>query len=309
MSSKKREMSESGMLVYPKLPVPKPGRESEPKLPRKSSSLPTAWLVLAAVALLGGAAAGFFARPHVLEDSRVTAAESALAKEKLAVAEAQATIAKLQADATKLDEQRELLDKQLAAAKQAQEMLADKSENAKKLADDLAATKTKLDATRAGTTMLAANAVHLTIPAATLFKSDAELSPAGMKALDRVAGALKVLGDKQIAIHGHTDDQPPPRPAPPKPAKPAKPAKGQKAKDKKPEAVAPPAPAEPAFATNWELSAARALTVVHYLQDEAKIDPTRLAAVAFGEYRPVSKVKAKNRRIEIVLYPRAKITK
>jgi chemotaxis protein MotB len=59
--------------------------------------------------------------------------------------------------------------------------------------------------------------------------------------------------------------------------------------------------------TNWELSAARALTVVHYLQDEAKIDPTRLAAVAFSQYRPVSKQRAKNRRIEIVLYPRVAV--
>jgi len=33
----------------------------------------------------------------------------------------------------------------------------------------------------------------------------------------------------------------------------------------------------PRFATNWELSAARALSVVHYLQDTAKLDPTRLA--------------------------------
>jgi len=62
------------------------------------------------------------------------------------------------------------------------------------------------------------------------------------------------------------------------------------------------------FVTNWELSAARALTVVQYLQDEAKIDPTRLAAVAFSQYRPVSKNRAKNRRIEIVLYPHAKIS-
>lgn len=62
------------------------------------------------------------------------------------------------------------------------------------------------------------------------------------------------------------------------------------------------------FITNWDLSAARALTVVHYLQDEAKLDPARLAAVAFGQYRPSSKSRAKNRRIEIVLYPRAKIS-
>ena len=59
------------------------------------------------------------------------------------------------------------------------------------------------------------------------------------------------------------------------------------------------------FASNWELSAARALQVVHYLQDQAKLDPSKLAALAFGEYRPVSKSnKALNRRIEIVLYPR-----
>ena len=60
----------------------------------------------------------------------------------------------------------------------------------------------------------------------------------------------------------------------------------------------------PRFATNWELSSARALTVVHYLQEQAKVDPRRLAAVAFSQYRPASRAKAKNRRIEIVLYPR-----
>ena len=300
-SSKKREMSESGLLVYPKLPVPK-GRESEPRMPSKRSSGHTTVLVVAAIALVGGAAAGFFARPHVLEDSRVTAAENALAKEKLAVAEAQATITKLQDDAKKVDEQRDLLNKQLEAAKQAQDMLADKSESAKKLADDLAAAKKKLDAARAGNTTLAANAVHLTIPANSLFKSGDDLSPAGMKALDRVAGALKLLGDKQIAVHGHTDDQPPPRPAAPKPPKPAKPAKGKKVKEAAPP---PPAPAEPAFATNWELSAARALAVVHYLQDKHKLEATRLSALAFSQYRPVSRTnRAANRRIEIVLTPK-----
>src|SRR5213075_2199438 len=66
---------------------------------------------------------------------------------------------------------------------------------------------------------------------------------------------------------------------------------------------APPAPMI-RFASNWELSAARALQVVHYLQDHGKVDPARLAALAFSEYRPVSRSnKALNRRIEIVLYP------
>jgi hypothetical protein len=65
-----------------------------------------------------------------------------------------------------------------------------------------------------------------------------------------------------------------------------------------------PPPGTLAFITNWELSAARALTVVHYRTRRSSIR----AAVAFGQYRPVSKVKAKNRRIEIVLHPRVAIT-
>jgi chemotaxis protein MotB len=65
-----------------------------------------------------------------------------------------------------------------------------------------------------------------------------------------------------------------------------------------------PAPAI-RFATSWELSAARALAVVHYLQDVAKLEPTRLAALAFGPYAPASKTdRAVNRRLEIVIVAR-----
>lgn len=88
----------------------------------------------------------------------------------------------------------------------------------------------------------------------------------------------------------------------------AKDAKPEPKADTKPEANDKDNDAVLGFVTNWELSAARALTVVHYLQDDAKLDPTRLATVAFSQYRPVSKNRAKNRRIEIVPYPRAAIT-
>jgi chemotaxis protein MotB len=89
--------------------------------------------------------------------------------------------------------------------------------------------------------------------------------------------------------------------APPPPP----PAKGKAPPPKAPDPAKPPHEnGVMIIGTNWELSAARALTVVHYLQDDAKLDPTRLAAVAFSQYRPVSRVKSKNRRIEIVLYPR-----
>ncbi|RKY33021.1 MAG: hypothetical protein DRP74_01120 [Candidatus Omnitrophota bacterium] len=60
--------------------------------------------------------------------------------------------------------------------------------------------------------------------------------------------------------------------------------------------------------SNWELSSARALGVLHYLSDNAGVEPSRLAAIAYGEYRPVASNATKegrqlNRRVEIVILP------
>lgn len=65
--------------------------------------------------------------------------------------------------------------------------------------------------------------------------------------------------------------------------------------------------------TNWELSSARALAVLHYLVDEGKVSPRRLSANGYGEYRPVAsndteEGRQKNRRVEIVILP-SKINK
>jgi chemotaxis protein MotB len=59
------------------------------------------------------------------------------------------------------------------------------------------------------------------------------------------------------------------------------------------------------FVSNWELSAARAASVVH-LFTRLGIDPQRLAAVGYGEYRPVAsndtpEGRAKNRRVVLVI--------
>ncbi len=64
-----------------------------------------------------------------------------------------------------------------------------------------------------------------------------------------------------------------------------------------------------AFADNWELSQARALAVVRYMQDELSFPPDRMAATGFGEYRPVAQgtspaALAANRRIELKLTER-----
>ena len=58
-----------------------------------------------------------------------------------------------------------------------------------------------------------------------------------------------------------------------------------------------------AFKDNWELSQARALSVVRYLVDVEGIPPDRLAATGFGEYQPIAigddpATLARNRRIE-----------
>ena len=63
------------------------------------------------------------------------------------------------------------------------------------------------------------------------------------------------------------------------------------------------------FVDNWELSQARALSVVRYMQDELGFPPERLAATGFGEYQPVARgdspeARAQNRRIELKLTER-----
>jgi chemotaxis protein MotB len=113
-----------------------------------------------------------------------------------------------------------------------------------------------------------------------LFDSaQAEVSPRGEEVLARLGGILKGVEDRQIQISGHTDDSPITLP-------------DLKAK----------------FATNWELSTARAVNVVRFLSEKAQVKPQRLLAAGYGPYRPLgtnstAKGRAANRRIEILLLP------
>jgi len=114
-----------------------------------------------------------------------------------------------------------------------------------------------------------------------LFDSgQAKIRPSAYVTLDKVA---KVLADNvpqnEIGIEGHTDNEP---------------------------------IKYSGWKSNWELSTARALSVLHYLVDERKISPFRVSAIGYGEYRPVDSNDTKqgrqaNRRVEIVILP--KITK
>ena len=60
--------------------------------------------------------------------------------------------------------------------------------------------------------------------------------------------------------------------------------------------------------SNWELSSARATNVLHYLI-EKNVQPGRLSAIGYGEFRPIDtndtkSGRAKNRRVEIIILPK-----
>jgi chemotaxis protein MotB len=112
----------------------------------------------------------------------------------------------------------------------------------------------------------------------------ADLSPQGRDEIANVAGILNDIADDIpagidwiIRVDGHTDDN--------------------------------PIAAGGRFADNWELSQARALSVVRFMVDDLGIPPMRLAANGFGEYQPLNtadtaQARAQNRRIELKLTER-----
>jgi chemotaxis protein MotB len=282
---------ESGILVYPQLPVPRPRRD-DPRVSthreRRRRGIPIVAIALSAIA---GGAGAWFLQPVIAPDPRIAAADK-----RASDAEAAATAQKSRADT--LDKSLEAAARsrrdtevKLAAAEGAEAELASKiaNEAGQRKAAEAVQAKLKPVAAIAGAIVLDGNDVHLRITDRVLFKpNDDALTERGKIVLGKLAAALKELPDKQVWVQGHTDDTPVALPRPPAPPKGAK----------------GPPPAAPAvrFPTNWELSAARALAVVHCLQDAGKVDPAQLTAAAFGQYAPISKKdRAANRRIEIVV--------
>lgn len=100
----------------------------------------------------------------------------------------------------------------------------------------------------------------------------ADLQISGVTILDLVAGALAAVPN-HISIEGHTDSKP---------------------------------ISTPRFPSNWELSTARATSVLRYLVDRHHMDPARLSAAGFSDTRPIGdnatpEGAARNRRVEIVI--------
>ncbi len=117
-----------------------------------------------------------------------------------------------------------------------------------------------------------ADGIRLRVVDSFLFPSArADLQPGALKLLDKIGGLLDGMG-KDIDISGHTDSVP---------------------------------INTPRFPSNWELSAARAIAVARRFQ-ELGVNPQRMSAVGYGEFRPLEtnateEGRATNRRVEIFL--------
>lgn len=103
----------------------------------------------------------------------------------------------------------------------------------------------------------------------------AELKPEGKELLLKVAEVLAGIPDQQVLVIGHTDN-------------------------------IPVTASRHLYATNWELSAARATAAVRFLCETGQVDPRRIGALGYGEHHPIAdnatrQGRAKNRRIEVVI--------
>ena len=119
--------------------------------------------------------------------------------------------------------------------------------------------------------------IVITFVAEVLFDSGkADLKQDGKNMLKKVASVInQEAAENEIGVEGHTDNVP---------------------------------IKHSGWKSNWELSAARATSVLHYLISDCGLAPDKLSATGYGEYRPVKSNNTKegkqaNRRVEIIIKP------
>lgn len=125
---------------------------------------------------------------------------------------------------------------------------------------------------------MAEKGLVITFVADILFDSGkAKIRQEAMPTLDKVAVVLNEnLSDFNVGIEGHSDNEP---------------------------------IKHSGWKSNWELSTARALSVLHYMNEEKGVSGNRLSAIGYGEHHPVASNDTKegmrlNRRVEVVVLPR-----
>ncbi|GAB4317307.1 MAG: flagellar motor protein MotB [Candidatus Zixiibacteriota bacterium] len=132
---------------------------------------------------------------------------------------------------------------------------------------EVAGAKAKVESEMTGRGLV----IHIT-EGALFEEARANLTPGAREVLRVIGNQLKGSSN-HIRVEGHTD----PRPI-----------------------------STPVFPSNWELSTARATSVLRFLVDSTGIDPSIISALGFGEFRPrvpntTPENMAQNRRVDIVV--------
>jgi chemotaxis protein MotB len=184
--------------------------------------------------------------------------------------------ASLRGEVSNLQKQRDQLEMQRVALEKERAELEASSKQSQSQYDGLV--RSLKDEVRKGELQVRQYKDMLTVEVAEQLFFDsgkAALKDSGKEVLKRVGEALKGYDDKIVRVIGHTDNVP---------------------------------ISTAQFPSNWELSVARATTVVRFLQSSG-LPPERLIASGRGEYSPIAANddadgRRKNRRIEITLVDR-----
>lgn len=121
--------------------------------------------------------------------------------------------------------------------------------------------------------MMISSGVFVEIKDAILFESgSAQLKDTGIELLGKLEAMLNDF-DNDIVVEGHTDNVP---------------------------------MNSAMYPSNWELSAARAVSVLRYLNEQMNVEPTRLSARGYGEFSPIAPNdttlnRSRNRRVNLMI--------
>ncbi len=176
------------------------------------------------------------------------------------------------------------VERQLAAMQAKNQELQSQMSKMAQREGELERTKSKLEEQLRGTQVgvsIKEGRLVMTLLSKVFFDTGKATIKADAKAtLDKISDVLRTdFAGNAVGIEGHTDNVPIKRPETKK-----------------------------LFPTNWELSTARALAVLHYLVEEKKLPEEQFFVSGYSKFRPVAdnkteEGKSQNRRVEIVIMP------
>ncbi|MCY1032453.1 OmpA family protein [Corallococcus sp. BB11-1] len=237
------------------------------------------WLVTALVTVLAGLVLYLSHRSTTLSDAAAAAAATRASEAEAAKQLLETKLAALEVEREKLTTEKDQLNTEKAQLSQTVQEQEAELARLKATYEDLQDKMKKEIAEGAVRLTQNEGRIQVDLVDKVLFDSgDASISARGQEVLTRLGGVLSKVDDKRIQVSGHTDDSP------------------------------PSTKLQATFPTNWELSVARAVNVVRFLQDKGGVPAKRMLAAGYGDTRPLGanaspQGRARNRRIELLLIP------